>query len=260
MTRVVTLLDFIPGERRDGRPWTGARMEEGADRDGAFTEIEAYVFGADGQPAADADPVHPQARSFTSTNAQLLSGWYRIVFTDAADHEEPVGPIFVPSATQAYTSVLAVRRVLSPDGSQDPTLGTAASLSDTELEEAIEEAAAEINSRVAARYTLPFNEIPPLIEKLNRDIAAYLATLTYRRSDPIDPNDPVQKRYDRAQAMLARIESGKTELTTEEAGSPAPESDAAAAINLYEGELFTPASFAIGSSGSVRWAPADEES
>lgn len=150
-----------------------------------------------------------------------------------------------PSSNDTYTDVTAVRQILSPDGSTDPTLGTAASLSDAEIQEAINEAASEINARVAGRYTVPFAQAPAIIEKLNRDIAAYLATLVYRRGDPIDPNDPVQLRYNRAQTLLAAIQNGKAELVG--AAGPVAEGTAEAeVINPYFGDLFLPADFNLG--------------
>jgi phage gp36-like protein len=243
MSREVTLLDFTPGARTDGLAWTHARMEESATATGTFTAIDSYVFGVGTQPAPDTDPRAPQARDFTTTQAQLTEGYYRIVFLDAANHEQVVGPIFVPQFGQAYTSTDSVRRVLSPDGVSDDS--TAASLSDDEIEQAISEAAAEVDAKLAARYTVPFTNVPAIVTTITRDVSAYLAMLVFRGGDPIDPNDPVQLRYNRAQANLIQIQTGKTELPVDSSG-PLAEGVEAAVINPYDGDLFTPGDFSLG--------------
>lgn len=158
---------------------------------------------------------------------------------------------FDSSNAGTYTTIDAVRQVLSPDGDPSATLGTAASLSDEEIQEAIDEGAAEIDARLGARYTVPFEApIPSILEKLNRDIAAYLATLVYRRGDPIDSNDPVQLRYNRAQGLLTAIQNGKAELSVD-TGALAESGDAEV-INPYEGDLFELGDFALGA-GSYRY-------
>lgn len=240
--RIVSLEDFTPGERFDGLPWTLARFEEAASSAGAFTALETInlATGPGVSPAGlDSDPTEPASRGFTTALATLSEGYYRIVFIDAAGHEQEVGPVFSDSRVQAYTSVQAVRRVLSPDGDRDAKLGTAAWLSDNEIEEAIEDAATEINGRLAPRYDLPFETIPPLVETLNRDIAAYLATLTYRRGTPIPDSDPVALRYDRAQKLLTSAAKGDLQLVDEAEGAPVSTLAEATVVNPYSGDLFS---------------------
>lgn len=255
MTRIVTLEEFTPGERVDGLPWTLARIEEAATAGGARTSLATInlATGPGVSPTGlDTDPSEPQPRTLTTSLAQLNAGYYWVVFIDAAAHEQEVGPVFAPAQAETYTSPVAVRRVLSPDGDRTDT-GSAASLSDDDLEQAIAEAQAEIDARLASRYTVPFSfPVPVVIEQATRDIAAYLGTLTFRRGDPIDANDPVQLRYNRAQALLASIQAGKTELPV---GSDGPLSEATAdaeVINPYDGDLFQLSDFALGA-GSFRY-------
>ena len=145
----------------------------------------------------------------------------------------------------SYVTPTELRQILSPDA--DPTADTssASSMSDAELQEAIDEAQTEVDAKLAARYTVPFSSIPPIVEKLTRDIAAWLATLVFRRGDPIDPNDPVQLRYNRAQANLLSIQSGKTELTTT-TGPVSEDTAVPEVVNQFDGDLFTPDDFALG--------------
>ena len=92
MAFVVYLTGVKPGAR-DDQPWTGARVEESADiapEEGpvVWTDIQTFVLSP-----VDADPEDPQARNFTVTEATLEDGgWYRVVFTDADDNEQAVGP------------------------------------------------------------------------------------------------------------------------------------------------------------------------
>lgn len=154
----------------------------------------------------------------------------------------------------SYVTPTQVRQILSPD--TDPTQDTssAASMSDDELQEAIDEAQAEVDAKLAARYDVPFTDVPPLVEKLTRDIAAWLATLTFRRGDPIDPNDPVALRYSRAQGNLTSAQAGKTELVA--TAGPLSESDDPEVINPFDGTLFEPDDFSLGPAPYVRPLPA----
>lgn len=247
MAYFVTLEDFTPSPRKDGTPWTQARIEEAPAKDGPWAELETQALAP-----LDPDPADPQSRSFSSGLGQLRPAWYRIVFIDAGGHQEAADPVY--SENLVYTSVADVRQVLSPGGSTAETLGTAASLGSDQIAESIAEAANEINARLASRYDLPFAApVPRLVASLNRDIAAYLATLVYRRGVPVAPGDPIALRYDRAQKLLAGAASGTIELV-EESGAGVGDSAEAAVENLYEGDLFGPSDFDLGPGASdVRW-------
>lgn len=110
-----------------------------------------------------------------------------------------------------YTDVAAVRLALSPGG-DDTDLGTAASLDDADLQAAIDDATDEINGKIATRYQLPLSPVPTILNRIARDIAAYFATLTFRRGDPLVANDPVQLRYNAAEALLTQIQNGTLTL------------------------------------------------
>jgi phage gp36-like protein len=126
----------------------------------------------------------------------------------------------------AYATANDVR--LAADPSFDPanpapdTSGqSAASLSDTQLADAIGEASALIDSFIGSRYTTPVGPVDPAANPLTypdpirqwaRDIALYLATLTWLRRDNLEPTDPVALRYALAMATLTAVRDGKASL------------------------------------------------
>lgn len=104
------------------------------------------------------------------------------------------------------------------------TRDTAGSLSNGALDEAIEEAEAEIDSRLGTLYTVPFTApIPTLINKICLAIAAYSADLTFREvRDYQSDLNPILLRYRRAQELLKLLATGEMDLPP---GTPAPDSD-----------------------------------
>jgi phage gp36-like protein len=168
----------------------------------------------------------------------------------------------VPLPSPAYTNEQAVRLALAPDG--DPSVATAASLDDPALQDAITEAQQEIDSRLAGRYPVPFGragtpypDVPPIIAMVARDFAAWNATLTASRSMPIPDGHPALRRYQRAEARLQDLVSGKAELAQtaaeETAGMPAETPTSGADVeNSYSGDLWSLDSMSIGA-GSRTW-------
>lgn len=126
-----------------------------------------------------------------------------------------------------------------------PTLpGSAAALSDDDLFEAIYEAQAEVNGRLEGRgYTTPMVDTAGLVVQITRSIAGYLATLTYRRGEPIAQGDPVLLRYQRAQALLKDISSGILPLAIPGGGGESAASSDAVVVNPVDGDLWSAADF-----------------
>lgn len=119
-----------------------------------------------------------------------------------------------------YTDVSAVRLALSPGGDESDT-GSAASLADADLQAAIDDATDEVNGKITARYPLPIAApVPSILARICRDIAAYFATLTYRRGDPLLPGDPVALRYKAAEDLLTQIQTGMLSLGTDSIDGP----------------------------------------
>ena len=143
-----------------------------------------------------------------------------------------------------YSTKEEVRLALAPNGDPDGDLGTAAALSDEQIDNAITEADAQVDGRLSNRYSVPFDGDPPaLVKTLSQDIAAYLSTLTYQRTEPITDDHPVRLRYARALVILDQLAEGDIDLI----GATGPESltGEAHVVNPYDGALFQLSDFAL---------------
>lgn len=106
----------------------------------------------------------------------------------------------------AYTEWETVRDVLAPDGDLD---GTAASLGQVMIEEAIERISARIDTFLTRRYSVPLiDPVPGIIHDIATDIAAYDLTLSYYKGVDIQDADPVIRRYRDARGMLGQLSTG----------------------------------------------------
>lgn len=88
MAFVVTLVGFRPPPRQDGVKWTEARIEESPAATGPWTVIDTQAI------ADYADATDPPTLSFTTDDAALEAGWYRIVFLDTPGNgQAPTAPV-----------------------------------------------------------------------------------------------------------------------------------------------------------------------
>jgi phage gp36-like protein len=143
----------------------------------------------------------------------------------------------------SYSTVLIVRTALAAGGLLDPT--SAASMSDADIQDKIDEADALIDGYLNARYALPITgTVPPIVIMISRDLAASYATLTYLGSIPIAQNHPVQIKAGSAMATLEKIRTGDIMLPLPGAGSE-QRSDNPVVENLYEGSMFTLGQFSL---------------
>jgi phage gp36-like protein len=85
------------------------------------------------------------------------------------------------------------------------------------LNQALEDADSQIDTYLAARYSLPLTDIPTILKKVACDIARYNL---YGNVMP----DEVKDRYDRAVAWLKSVAKGEAVLVTDD---PADSPDAA---------------------------------
>lgn len=113
MTNVVSLTGYRPSPRYDGNPWTQALIQESAD-DLTFSTLETVTFNV-----SDPDPTDPAEHNFTTTRATLASGWYRVVFKDAASHQEATSSTFVGAPVGNLTTVGAVRQFMQKTGEDE---------------------------------------------------------------------------------------------------------------------------------------------
>lgn len=149
-----------------------------------------------------------------------------------------------------YSSPIDVRNALTPGAtSVDPTTG--AGLSDEQIDDAIRQADSRINGYLPTGYVVPTETVENgLVVAIapfrywSRDIAAYLATLTYKRNKDVPQDEPVRLRYTDAMGDLILVSRGTFEL-------PAMPSNPTALVgdvfvyNQYEGRLFGPEDFAL---------------
>lgn len=197
--------------------------------------VSEGVFRVD-LPLTDAGVWSYQFAS-TGTGQAVEEGQFLVAET--AINAEPEG----------YTTVEDLLYALAPGGQDTRSGDTAASLERTQLEDAITEASQEIDLRLAQRYTVPFEPVPPIIAQLTRDIAAYGATLTHRRGNPLGQDHPIRLRYTKATGLLDKIADGTIEL--DEAEGVARDSGEAFVVNPYEGNLWDLDSFDLGPSYNV---------
>lgn len=90
----VTLEGYVPPRRFPPAPgtWLGALIEEAASYEDGVARLGTLLADVVLNPV-DVDPKAPMERSFTVNNAQLVSGWYVVVFYDAAGAEAPAEPV-----------------------------------------------------------------------------------------------------------------------------------------------------------------------
>lgn len=122
----------------------------------------------------------------------------------------------------AYVTAAAVRSVLIADPTD--AANTPAELTDAAIADKIAAAQAQVDAALSRRYPVPFTAPPDLVVHLTAAIAAWLVTLTYRRSVDVPESDPVALRYRWAADQLAALASGAVELpdtTTGDGGTPA---------------------------------------
>lgn len=155
----------------------------------------------------------------------------------------------------AYTDFATLRKVLDPKN----TGGTAADLEDEHLTEAIQRASNEIDTRLAARYSVPFDPVPDVLGTIAVNLAAYDATLAYYRGVDLSDQDPVVLRYRGSMALLKDLQSAAASLVPDGDGDGEPDTErpqaAGKGINPYEGRMFGLDNFGLDYSppGRRRW-------
>lgn len=154
-----------------------------------------------------------------------------------------------------YSTVIEVRNALSPgafdDGDAPYSNGnltrTAADLSNEQLDDAIAEADSLIDSYIGGRYATPvlldfsgapYLAVPHPLDYWSRNLAAYNATLTYRKSQDFTDNDPVARRYTLTMAALTSVRDGKSTLNIPINATDSGQVGAGPVYNNYPYELF----------------------
>lgn len=120
----VTLKSFTPAERFPPivDPWTDASVEENVspvEEGGAVIDVIDLATLPGG---LDADPTHPATRNFTTVNAVLPSGWYRVTFLDQLGNKGPTewtaasgAGVFLPPSASVIRDRSALLQQLYPE-------------------------------------------------------------------------------------------------------------------------------------------------
>jgi phage gp36-like protein len=145
-----------------------------------------------------------------------------------------------------YCTVDDVRGALTRD--PEDTVGTAASMDDDQLTACIVDGQNEVDSRLGVRYDVPFvdDSVPSAVNQITRDIAAYLATLTYRQTLDLTDQDPVVLRYNRSMALLIAISKGQANLDVPTGETEPTVSGIMQGVARPSGSLFPAAEFGLG--------------
>ena len=140
---------------------------------------------------------------------------------------------------QRPCSVVDVRNALAADGQTSGT-NTAADMDDNALTDAIAEASSVVDSYVGGPYDIG-DTVPAMVIYWTRDVAAFLATCTWRRSKDFAALDPVLLRYQFTISRLAGIFTGTTAMPSDQ--MPTSDVFTGSVNNWYSGDLFTPYQF-----------------
>jgi phage gp36-like protein len=116
----------------------------------------------------------------------------------------------------AYSEAEDVRKLILNGRRAEFRNETPNELDNDQIEFAIKDADAQIDLALARRYALPLEVVPPVIEVLSINIAAYLATLTFRGSTPLSDSDPAVLRYERSRRTLGDIANGRVDIDAPE--------------------------------------------
>lgn len=118
----------------------------------------------------------------------------------------------------AYCTVEDVRNALAPSSDWSSPNQTAATLEDSQIEDAIAEAEGEIDLYIGRRYKVVEAIVdgesiaPKPIRMWTRTVAAYLAALTFRKNKDLSEDDPIRLRYERVMRMLEAVRDRKADL------------------------------------------------
>jgi hypothetical protein len=86
---VVSFADYTPVPRFDNVPWTTVLIEESDAEFGVYNLIDTQLLSP-----IDPDPSDPMVRQFTTDQATLDHGWYKISFADASNNVIEMVPTF----------------------------------------------------------------------------------------------------------------------------------------------------------------------
>lgn len=204
---IVTLTDYVPLERYDSLPWTGAKIQESVSQSGPWVDIQTFVLNP-----VDSDPTQPQERSFTSTAATLEAGWYRIVWTDSLGTLLATDPLLnVPAVdvlwkpTAADVANMLWTRTVTPTGEHLGVFSNSTRPTATQAEALLNQAVLDVAMSIG-------NTIPSVCLAAAKNVAtiraAMLIEITYfpeQIGTERSPYDRLKALYDEQLKLLVQV-------------------------------------------------------
>jgi phage gp36-like protein len=140
-----------------------------------------------------------------------------------------------------YCEIPDVRFALTEAGVEAGT-NTAADMDDETINDSIAEASSQVDFYIGGPYRPDLGDVvPDTIKYLTRDVAAFLATCTWRKSKDFAAMDPVLLRYNWAIQSLISLQTGANSNVIRPTN---PDSSAGATVvNQYPFTLFYPWQF-----------------
>jgi hypothetical protein len=101
--QIVSLADYRPKRRYDGKPWTSADLQGALSAEGPWSTAESFTFDD-----PDPDPANPKVRNFTAELVDTKT-WVRIIFIDADGDTDTTDPVSLAEPLPELASVRDVR-------------------------------------------------------------------------------------------------------------------------------------------------------
>ena len=216
---VVSFTDYTPLPRFDNVGWDHVRIFESPSQNGPWTQIDDINLGV------DPDPVHPLSRSFTTNNATLVTGWYKVEFYNGSGDTLPTEPLYhAPRLDAEYLPTLhdvglvSRGRTLDDVGNELGTFTAKTRPTDEAVRGLINQAGDDVRDKIGG-------EIPAdLREKAQRVIAlrtAMLIELSYYSSEVATDRSPYRQLKELFDELLPDLVSA---VAAEEGGADVDDS------------------------------------
>lgn len=239
---IVTLSDYAPPARSDGRRFTEAVIEEAVAAIGDWAEIDTLTLPAEG---SEYEPANPEARTLTTRKATLQEGFYRIVWVDEeSNRSSPTAPVENASElaggirpTIAEVASLLRARTKVKGGKELGTFSFATRPTSLEVDELIDEAMDEVLGKVVE----PEEPGSGYERRIRGAVRLYTAILIEGSYFPeqVKSGQSVAQTYQalyssRIKALIAESKTGKPEGEGDDESPP----DAAWSFPENNGGLF----------------------
>lgn len=201
---IVSFDNYELEPRYDNLPWTTIRIEESATETGTYVQIDEFPLDP-----LDTNPAFPIKRSFTTDNATLNSGWYKVSFLDSIGNIQTTDPVYNAASVEIMATLDDI------NGYLDGTVISADSNNSNLVQIGAARMIRAYLSSVVDSTTLMSWSTPELTPETIREIASLLiaSQVFYNAaastSSSVEDIHYAQRLYDRAMDMLNKIVSGE---------------------------------------------------